>query len=60
MLTLLPDGEGGFEVEAHNPTAREITATVQTVAEFNLGTPVSRHVTVKPGASVMFIGKRIG
>jgi len=57
VLTLLPDGEGGFEIEAHNPTDREITSTVRTAAEFNLAPPVSRRVTVKPGASVMCSGK---
>lgn len=56
VLTLLPDGEDGFEIEAHNPTDREITATVQTVAAFNPGLPVSRRVTVKPGDSAMCTG----
>jgi len=50
MLTLLPDGEGNFAVEVHNPGATELTAKVRSVPEFNLiPTPISDVVTVAPG-----------
>jgi hypothetical protein len=39
------------------PTDREITTTVQTVAEFNLVAPILRRATITPGASVICAGK---
>jgi hypothetical protein len=53
ILTLLPDGAGAFAVEAHNPTDREITATIRTATEFNLAPPLLLRKTVKPGTSEM-------
>ncbi len=52
-LTLLPDGEGGFMIEAHNPTDKEITAEVSTVPEFTLCPPIKGAATVPPGASAI-------
>jgi hypothetical protein len=50
-LTLLPEGDGRFSIEAHNPTDKDIVANVRTAAEFSLIPPFSRQVTVKAGAS---------
>ncbi|MFZ2656014.1 MAG: hypothetical protein WAX69_13875 [Victivallales bacterium] len=53
ILTLLPDGRGGFSIEAHNSTDREIKAAVRLSAEFVLAPPFSQAVTVPAGSSVM-------
>ncbi|HEY3397835.1 MAG TPA: hypothetical protein VGM19_09290 [Armatimonadota bacterium] len=53
MLTLIPDGEGGYSIEAHNPTDQPLTANVRTVEEWTLSPPLSRQVTVPAGSSVM-------
>jgi hypothetical protein len=51
VLTLLPDGEGRFAIEVHNPTNRELTATIRTVAEFNLVPPFAIRKTLPPETS---------
>ncbi len=50
-LTLLPEGDGRFSVEAHNPTDNDLAATIRTAVEFSLIPPVAKQVTVKAGTS---------
>jgi hypothetical protein len=50
-LTLLPEGDGRFSIEAHNPTDRDLTATIHTAAEFSLVPPLNRKLTVTAGTS---------
>ena len=53
VLTLLPDGEGNFSIDVHNPTDKELTATVQTVPEWTLSPALTKQVTVPAGSNVM-------
>jgi len=53
LLTLLPEGDGRFTIEAQNPTDREITATVRTAPEFSLAPKFQQQVTLKPGSSLL-------
>jgi hypothetical protein len=50
-LTLLPEGDGRFRIEAHNPTNKDLTATIHTAPEFSLVPAFTKQVTVKAGAS---------
>ncbi len=50
-LTLLPEGDGRFSVEAHNPTNKDLTTTIRTTPEFSLVPAFTKKVTVKAGAS---------
>lgn len=51
ILTLLPDGASGLAIEIHNPTDREISATVRTAPQFTLAPFFSTRVTIPTGAS---------
>ena len=53
VLILLPDGEGHYSIEAHNPTDQPLTTTVRTVDEWTLSPPLSQQVTVPAGSSAM-------
>ena len=53
LLTLLPEGDGRFTIEAHNPTDRDITATVRTAPEFSLALKFHQQLTIKPGFSIL-------
>jgi hypothetical protein len=52
-LTLLPEGDGRFSIEAHNPTGKNLSATIRTAAEFSLVPPFTKAVEVKAGASAL-------
>ncbi len=50
-LTLLPEGDGRFSVEAHNTTDKDITATIRTAPEFSLIPPFTTQASIKAGTS---------
>lgn len=50
-LTLLPEGDGRFSIEAHNPTDKDLAARIRTATEFSLIPPFTKQATIKAGTS---------